>query len=132
MKNMESIEELMKILSASNLTELSFENDEIKINLKANNNKINKNIKKEKVTKKIEEKKDENLVDVLSEHIGKFKTKVKIGDKIKVGQDLGSVSAMGVSMPSLSKVSGIIEKIYVEDGGKVDYGKPLFNVKIQK
>ena len=53
----------------------------------------------------------------------------KIGDKIKVGQDLGYIYVMGLKTPLKSTVGGEVTEITVEDGGVVDYGKVILKVK---
>lgn len=133
-----TIEELMKILQEKKLTEISLETSEIKINIKGSlvpEEKVKTPVKKE--DKKIENKKCENCKDVVSEHIGRYNylkkdgtPKFEIGQEIKEGQELGDVVAVGVALPVVAKFSGIIEEIYVKSGDPVDYGRPLIKVKI--
>lgn len=137
--DMNTIEELMKILQEKKLTELSLETSDIKINIKGSL------ISEEKATKlvKTEEKKVEtkevveNCKEVTSEHIGRYNymkkdgtQKIQVGQEIKEGQELGEVVAVGVSLPVVSKFSGVIEEIYVENGDPVDYGRPLIKVRV--
>lgn len=133
-----TIEELMKILQEKKLTEISLETSDIKINIKGSlvpEEKVKTPVKKE--DKKIENKKCENCKDVVSEHIGRYNylkkdgtPKFEIGQEIKEGQELGDVVAVGVALPVVAKFSGIIEEIYVKSGDPVDYGRPLIKVKI--
>ncbi len=134
-----TIEELMKILQEKKLTEISLETSDIKINIKGSlvpEEKVN-------VPKKVENKKAEvkkakdNSKDVISEHIGRYNyirkdgtPRFVVGQEIKEGQELGEVVAVGVALPVISKFSGVIEEIYVENGDPVDYGRPLIKVKI--
>ena len=137
--DMNTIEELMKILQEKKLTELSLETSDIKINIKGSlipEEKVTKPVKTEE--KKVETKKVvENCKEVTSEHIGRYNymkkdgtPKIQVGQEIKVGQELGEVIAVGVSLPVVSKLSGVIEEIYVENGDPVDYGRPLIKVRI--
>ena len=134
--NMKSIEELMKILQENKLTEISYETEELKIKLKANN--YNNTVAKPKSEKKVEIKKeDKNFKEVLSEHVGIYRNVkkdgtpvVQVGQQIKVDDELGNVLAVGVAMPVVSKISGTVEEIYIEDGAPVDYGKALIKVRI--
>lgn len=134
-----TIEELMKILHDKKLTEISLETSDIKINIKGSlipEEKINAPKKVE--NKKVEAKKViENCKDIVSEHIGKFNyfrkdgtPRFAVGQEIKKGQELGDVVAVGVALPVVAKFSGVIEEIYVENGDPVDYGRPLIKVKI--
>lgn len=134
-----TIEELMKILQEKNLTEISYETSEIKINIKGSLQPEKKQVAPKKTEAVKEEKKKEvtNCKDVVSEHIGRY-TYVKkdgtpiieVGQEIKAGQELGSVIAVGVALPVIAKFSGKIEEIYIENGKPVDYGRPLIKVKI--
>ena len=137
--DMNTIEELMKILQEKKLTELSLETSDIKINIKGSlipEEKVTKPVKTEE--KKVETKKVvENCKEVTSEHIGRYNymkkdgtSKIQVGQEIKEGQELGEVIAVGVSLPVVSKFSGVIEEIYVENGDPVDYGRPLIKVRI--
>lgn len=137
--DMNTIEELMKILQEKKLTEISLETSEIKINIKGSlipEEKVKTTPKKD--VKKVEEKKNiSNCKDIVSEHIGRFNylkkdgtLKLTVGQEIKEGQELGDVVAVGVALPIVAKFSGVIEEIYVKSGDPVDYGRPLIKVKI--
>lgn len=137
--DMNTIEELMKILQEKKLTEISLETSEIKINIKGSlipEEKVKTTPKKD--VKKVEEKKNiSNCKDIVSEHIGRFNylkkdgtPKLTVGQEIKEGQELGDVVAVGVALPIVAKFSGVIEEIYVKSGDPVDYGRPLIKVKI--
>lgn len=134
-----TIEELMKILQEKKLTEISLETSDIKINLKGSL------IPEEKVStpKKVENKKaetkkvEDNCKEVVSEHIGRYNyvrkdgtPRFTVGQEIKEGQELGEVVAVGVALPVIAKFSGVIEEIYVENGDPVDYGRPLIKVRV--
>lgn len=134
-----TIEELMKILQEKKLTEISYETSEMKINIKGSLVPENKCTATKKVeVKKVEEKKEiTNCRDIVSEHIGKYSYLkkdgtpiIEVGQEIKEGQILGSVTAVGVALPVVAKFSGKIEEIYVENGKPVDYGRPLVKVKL--
>lgn len=137
--DMNTIEELMKILQEKNLTEISYETSEIKINIKGSLQPEKKQVAPKKAEAVKEEKKKEvvNCKDVVSEHIGRYTyvkkdgtSIIEVGQEIKAGQELGSVIAVGVALPVVAKFSGKIEEIYIENGKPVDYGRPLIKVKI--
>lgn len=137
--DIQTIEALMKIIKEKQLTEISLETADIKINIKADPvqeiKKTIANVKKE--NKVIEKIIDKNHKDIVSEHIGRYNfikkdgtPMISIGQKIKEGEELGNVIAVGVALPVISKFSGVIEEIYVENGEPVDYGKSLMKVKL--
>ncbi len=134
-----TIEELMKILQEKKLTEISYETSEIKINIKSSLIPESKPVASKKVEAKKEEtkKKVVNCRDIVSEHIGRYNYLkkdgtpiIEVGQEIKEGQELGNVVAVGVALPVIAKFSGKIEEIYIENGKPVDYGRPLIKVKI--
>ncbi|MGL4652492.1 MAG: acetyl-CoA carboxylase biotin carboxyl carrier protein [Cetobacterium sp.] len=127
-----AIEDLISILSECGLTEISYEeNENLKIKIKKSpERKVV--IQKEAVQQPKEiVKKEENTKNILSTGIGKYfyQSSVKIGDKIKVGQDLGYIYVMGLKTPLKATVAGEVLDITVKDGGVVDYGKVLLKVK---
>lgn len=139
MKNdIKTIEELMKILQNNKLTELFYENSELTITLKGTptdeevvySSQID-------VIEDIEEIVEENTKEILSEHIGRYNylrkdgsTIIEVGKQIKKGDKLGDIVAVGVALPVISNLEGIIEEIYIKNNDAVDYGKPLIKVKI--
>ncbi len=54
----------------------------------------------------------------------------EIGATIKSGQTLCIVEAMKLMNEIQSDVSGTVAKIFVENGQPVEYGQPLFGIKI--
>ncbi len=54
----------------------------------------------------------------------------EIGTTIKSGQTLCIVEAMKLMNEIQSDVSGTVAKIFVENGQPVEYGQPLFGIKI--
>lgn len=139
MKNdIKTIEELMKILQNNKLTELFYENSELTITLKGTptdeeivySSQID-------VIEDTEEIVEENTKEILSEHIGRYNylrkdgsAIIEVGKQIKKGDKLGDIVAVGVALPVISNLEGIIEEIYIKNNDAVDYGKPLIKVKI--
>ena len=125
-------EDLIDILSECGLTEISYEeNENLKIKVKKSPQpKVVMSRETPQPLKEIN-KKEENIKAVVSTGIGKYfyKDVVKIGDRIKVGQDLGYIYVMGLKTPLKATVGGEVMDITVEDGGVVDYGKVLLKVK---
>ncbi|MGL4629131.1 acetyl-CoA carboxylase biotin carboxyl carrier protein [Cetobacterium sp.] len=127
-----AIEDLISVLSECGLTEISYEeNENLKIKIKKSPQRkvvIPKEIVQS--TKEVA-KKEDNIKNILSTGIGKYfyQNSVKVGDKIKVGQDLGYIYVMGLKTPLKATVAGEVLEITVKDGGVVDYGKALLKVK---
>ncbi|MBR8702158.1 hypothetical protein IX317_002160 [Fusobacterium sp. DD29] len=136
--DMQTVEELMKILQEKKLTEISFETSDVKITIKADPVQEKKKVQEKPKKKECnEEKIDKNHKDIVSEHVGRYNfikkdgsPIISIGQSVKEGEELGNVIAVGVALPVVSKFSGVIEDIYVKNGDPVDYGKPLIKVKI--
>ena len=55
---------------------------------------------------------------------------IKIGDTITSGQTLCIVEAMKLMNEIQADVSGTVAKILIENGQPVEYGQPLFGIKI--
>nr|WP_307774757.1 biotin/lipoyl-containing protein [uncultured Cetobacterium sp.] len=129
------VEDLILILSECGLTELEYEKENIKVKIKkAPQPKV---VVKEKIERTESNKiKEKPLKEIVSPAIGNYfyvdpagNRLITVGDKIKVGQNLGTISIMGIKTPIKATVSGEIVDIMVENGGVVDYGKALIKVK---
>ncbi|HEY0543878.1 MAG TPA: acetyl-CoA carboxylase biotin carboxyl carrier protein [Pyrinomonadaceae bacterium] len=55
---------------------------------------------------------------------------VQIGSQVRDGQVLCIIEAMKLMNEIESDVGGVVAKIYVENGQPVEYGQPLFGVKV--
>jgi acetyl-CoA carboxylase biotin carboxyl carrier protein len=55
---------------------------------------------------------------------------VKVGDRVKSGQVLCIVEAMKLMNEIESEVSGELIKVYVENAQPVEYGEPLFAIRV--
>ena len=55
---------------------------------------------------------------------------IKIGDLVNAGQTLCIVEAMKLMNEIQSDVSGNIVKIFVENAQPIEYGQPLFGVRL--
>lgn len=53
---------------------------------------------------------------------------VKVGDKVKQGQILGTINYLKIPIDIVSSVEGIITKIYVKNNNMVEYGQVLFEI----
>lgn len=81
---------------------------------------------------------EENLHILTSPIVGTFyrssspttESFVKLGDMVEANQTLCIVEAMKLMNEIQSDVSGTIIKILVENGQPVEYGQPLFGIKV--
>ena len=81
---------------------------------------------------------EENLHIITSPIVGTFyrsssptaEAFVRIGDVIDQGKTLCIIEAMKLMNEITAEVSGTIVKILVENGQPVEYGQPLFGVKL--
>jgi acetyl-CoA carboxylase biotin carboxyl carrier protein len=55
---------------------------------------------------------------------------VKLGDMVEAGKTLCIIEAMKLMNEIPSDAGGIVAKIFVENGQPVEYGQPLFGIKI--
>lgn len=55
---------------------------------------------------------------------------VKVGDRVKTGEVLCIVEAMKLMNEIESEVSGELIKVYVENAQPVEYGEPLFAIRV--
>ena len=144
--NVEQIVELIQAVSASSIGELNYEEGNLKISLKKEENKtvltsaepVSCAVPKPMV---VSEKKaelpaaDEKVIK--SPLVGTFYAApaenaepfIKVGDQVQEGKVLGIVEAMKLMNEIESEFDGVIEKILVENGETVEYGQPLFVVR---
>lgn len=134
-KDRDLIDELIRILSEKELSEINFEEKEFKIKIKKD---LVEEIKEEIPEVEIieETKEDVNIKDIKSANIGKFyfydkdgKAIISIGQSIKAGQTIGYISTVGIKTPIKSKIAGTIEDILLKNGEATDYGKILIRVR---
>lgn len=137
-KKIEVLENLMNIIASEKLTELNYEEKGLKISLKRpyaisskkiesrTNNKTDKIVSSEEIEGR----------KILSEGIGHFHSlskngtlDFKIGDSINEGDKIGYIFAMGLKTPIISKYTGFIEEIYIEEGDIIDFSKPILKLK---
>lgn len=145
--NVETLKTLAKSMEENDISEFAFENEDLKIKLKRNDDsEVNlKEAYKENVmplrenpNNKIKQEKkpeeDKELHSVDSPMVGTFYTKpspdaetfVKVGDTVEIGQVLCIVEAMKMMNEIKSDKNGIIKRILLEDGSPVKKGSKLF------
>lgn len=151
------IQELIKMVNKSNISELSIEQDTFKITIKQKDNEVQQVIAVPAVapvqaaavqvapvaavpaatTAAAPAAKADNLVTVKSPMIGTFYRSpgpdkpsfVNIGDEIAPGKVVCIIEAMKLFNEIESEVSGKIVKVLVDDASPVEYDQPLFLVE---
>lgn len=143
---MEQIVELIQAVSASSIGELNYEEGNLKISLKKEeNNTVFTSAEPvscavPKPTVVLETKAELPAADekvIKSPLVGTFYAApaenaepfIKVGDQVQEGKVLGIVEAMKLMNEIESEFDGVIEKILVENGEIVEYGQPLFVVR---
>lgn len=130
-KDIATLDELMRILESENLTEISYEAEGFKINLK----RPYKSVEKKSVVKQAttQTKAEEcQYIELLSQGIGRFysiESKVSLGSSVKIGDEIGYIVTMGVKNIVTSDVSGKVEQVYIADGDIVDYNRAILKLK---
>lgn len=134
-KDLNSVEELMKILNDTNLTNISFEEDGFKVDIKRSN-----------VVTAVEEVVAEEVADaatpaykeVKSENVGKFyyvdksgNPMVKVGDRVKKNQEIGYIATIGVKSSVKSTFDGVVKEILLDNGSIADFGKTLIKIEAE-
>lgn len=145
----EKLMELIKTVSASELTEFQMEENGTNIHLKKETNAFTEtfvpdsDIQSLQPEKKcIFEKKSEETSEkpegkqICSPLVGTFYAApaedaepfVAVGDMVKKGQTLAIVEAMKLMNEIESEFDGKVAEIYVKNGQPVEYGQPLFRI----
>lgn len=148
------IQELIKIINKSNISELSIEQEAFKITIKQKDNEIQQ-VYAVPATAPVQvaapvapaatpaaatapvAAKADNLVTIKSPMIGTFYRSggpdkppfVNVGDEVNTGKVVCIIEAMKLFNEIESEVSGKIVKVLVEDASPVEYDQPLFLVE---
>jgi acetyl-CoA carboxylase biotin carboxyl carrier protein len=88
---------------------------------------------------KVEVKEEKNIHIVKSPIVGTFyrapapgaKPFVEVGSRVKKGDVLCIIEAMKIMNEVKSDVNGVVEEILVENGQPVEYGQPLFKIRLE-
>ncbi|MFQ3549157.1 MAG: biotin/lipoyl-containing protein [Armatimonadota bacterium] len=134
--DLEKIEEIIKLLESSNTEELIVRKGDTAVSLK----KMHKSIKpkKQQVKKEIPHKEaanEETFEAITAPMVGLFhlsEDPIKVGDRISIGQVVGSIESMKLVNDVVSRSEGIVKDVLVEDGTPVEYGQHLFHLEKSK
>lgn len=153
------IQELVKMINKSNISELSIEQDKFKITIKQKDNEVQQVITVPATMAPVQAvaavtpaaapataapatapaapTKADNLVTIKSPMIGTFYRSagpdkaafVNVGDEVTSGKVVCIIEAMKLFNEIESEVSGKIVKVLVDDASPVEYDQPLFLVE---
>ena len=152
------IQELVKMINKSNISELSIEQDKFKITIKQKDNEVQQVITVPATMAPVQAvaavapaaaantaapvavatpAKADNLVTIKSPMIGTFYRSagpdkaafVNVGDEVTSGKVVCIIEAMKLFNEIESEVSGKIVKVLVDDASPVEYDQPLFLVE---
>lgn len=147
--NLDQIKALVEMIDASNLTELNYEDKDLKLKLKKEKETIVQQASvpvqeiKEITTPVIQQEAPETSevtetgLTINAPMVGTFYKSpspeaapyVKVGDKVSNDSIVCILEAMKLFNEIQAEASGEIVEILVEDGQMVEYGQPLFKVK---
>lgn len=141
--NLKKIEEVIRLMEKHSLTEISVEEEGVKIHLrKGPAGVIEKSIQAAPlltpgVALPPEKEESTNVVEIKSPMVGTFypspapdaKPFVSVGSKINVGDVLCIIEAMKLMNEIKSEVKGKIVDVLVENGNPVEFGQVLFLVE---
>lgn len=146
------IEKIVEIIEKSNINCLNIEKGDFKLNYSKNgyeNIELNKNINEELtisndinphvLEQPIEESKND-IHYIKSPMIGAFYLRpnpdsdpfVEVGSKVSKGDNVCVLEAMKLLNDVQSDVSGEILEILAEDGDIIEFGQPLFKIKVSE
>ena len=134
-KDLNSVEELMKILNDTNLTNISFEEEGFKVEIKRSNVVT---AAEEVVAEEVAEVAAPAYKEVKSENVGKFyyvdkagNPMVKVGDRVKKNQEIGYIATIGVKSSVKSTFDGVVKEILLDNGSIADFGKTLIKIEAE-
>ncbi|WP_420265049.1 acetyl-CoA carboxylase biotin carboxyl carrier protein [Candidatus Magnetominusculus dajiuhuensis] len=140
------IKELIELIKETDITEIHYEKDGLKITLKRESTAaaaataasvaIAQVPDAGELANEAREKEDDNYLTIKSPIVGTFYRSatpaapplVELGDSVRKGQALCIVEAMKLMNEIESEVNGTIVKIFHENGTAVEYGEPLFQI----
>ncbi len=139
---MDKIKELIQLMKESDLKVLSIEDEDTEIYLEAHakeNAQGPVHISPQTLSQGgVSSTEASNLVDVRAKQIGIFYTQpdedstdtfVKVGDKVKVGDQIGLIETMKIFNEVLVEDAGIVEEILVENEEPVEFDQVIMRLR---
>ncbi|MFZ8833565.1 MAG: acetyl-CoA carboxylase biotin carboxyl carrier protein [Candidatus Caldipriscus sp.] len=149
--DLEIISEIIRIFKESDIAKLELTTKDFKIKLSKvgefqavptislNNLQPTQATQLPQEVPKVEVKEEKNIHIVKSPIVGTFyrapapgaKPFVEVGSRVKKGDVLCIIEAMKIMNEVKSDVNGVVEEILVENGQPVEYGQPLFKIRLE-
>jgi len=149
--DLEIISEIIRIFKESDIAKLELSTKDFKIKLSKfgefqavptislNNPQPTQATQPTQEAPKVEVKEEKNIHIVKSPIVGTFyrapapgaKPFVEVGSKVKKGDVLCIIEAMKIMNEVKSDVDGVVEDILVENRQPVEYGQPLFKIRLE-
>ena len=154
--NMNELRELAELVNEHGFTDFEFENENIRVRLSKTAPQIvqaiqpmtasapvsvpqtaNSIVSAETVSTETTTDSDADLFKITSPIVGTFyrspspdkESYINEGDKVSENTTVCIVEAMKLMNEIQAETSGIVVKIYVENGQPVEYGQPLFGIR---
>ena len=155
--NMSELRELAELVNEHGFTDFEFENENIRVRLSKTAPQIvqavqpvsastpvsvpqtaaNSPVSAETVSTETTTDSDADLFKITSPIVGTFyrspspdkESYVNEGDKVSENTTVCIVEAMKLMNEIQAETSGVVVKIYVENGQPVEYGQPLFGIR---
>ena len=150
--DIKKIQELVKLITKTNIGEISIEEKDFKITIKQKKEavqnfsappfqqapqQLSTSLAKPEKPKEEEAPKPDNLVTIKSPMIGTFYRQagpgkpifINVGDEVTPGTVVCIIEAMKLFNEIESEVTGKIVKVLVEDASPVEFDQPLFLVE---
>jgi acetyl-CoA carboxylase biotin carboxyl carrier protein len=149
--DLEIISEIIRIFKESDIAKLELSTKDFKIKLSKfgefqavptislNNLQPTQATQPTQEAPKVEVKEEKNIHIVKSPIVGTFyrapapgaKPFAEVGSRVKKGDVLCIIEAMKIMNEVKSDVNGVVEEILVENGQPVEYGQPLFKIRLE-
>jgi len=140
-QDMKTVNDIIKIIGESEITEVSIEEEGFKLFIKkpkltiANQELAEQEIEEE--DNSVEDNVENKIEEIVSETVGTFYTIdqdeeiiVSEGMSVEEGQRIGYIKAIGLKTDVISSVSGIVKEVVSKNGKIAEYGQVL--VRIEK
>jgi acetyl-CoA carboxylase biotin carboxyl carrier protein len=136
MKNdIKTINEIIKVVGESQLTEISIEEKEFKLFIKRPKLTVVSPVVEISQMVEVEEEVVEVFDEIKSKNVGRFfyideneVPMITVGMEIKKGQKIGYIEAIGLRTDIKSDFEGEIKEILVKNGELAEFGKILVRV----
>jgi acetyl-CoA carboxylase biotin carboxyl carrier protein len=139
MKNdIKTINEIIKIIGTSQLTEIAIEEKEFKLFVKKPKlilTPTEVEVTTEEILEEVEDTVIDNIKEIVSETVGRFyfidkneEPMMKVGMTVTKDQKIGYTESIGILTDVKSDFDGEIVEILVENGEIAEYGKVLVKI----